>query len=107
MWNLRRFPFKKTSSISARRRRSWDDPCPPVRSYELPVPDLSNSTFEPENDLVYLAQVWELGRKTVTDAEGRRHYVDGTMKTRRDLARLVFPDLGRVRACIEEVLDGI
>jgi len=83
-------------------------PVPPaLRSYELPVADMVELNIKAGNDIVMVANLWELGRKNVIDAEGRKQYVDGTIKTRRDLAGIKYPDLGEIRKRVEEVLEGI
>jgi len=82
-------------------------PLPKVRSYELPARDLVDLHIRAGGDMVYLANLWELGRKHVVDAHGRKQYVDGTIKTRRDLALVRQPDLDQVRRRIEEVLEAL
>ena len=79
---------------------------PLVRSYELPAADLIELNTKVGNDLVFLANLWEFGRKNIIDENGRKHYVDGTIKTRSDLQGITFPDLGDICRRIEEVLQA-
>ncbi len=80
---------------------------PMVNSYALPVADFVELNLRCGNDLVFLAHLWKLGRKTMLDAEGREHYVDGVIKTRADLKTIAYPDLDAIRRHIEEVLAAI
>jgi len=80
---------------------------PMVRPYELPVEDYVEVNLRAGNDLVYLGHVWELGRKNYIDAEGRKHYVDGVMKTRDALRDVWYPDLGEYERDIAGVLAAI
>jgi uroporphyrinogen decarboxylase len=82
-------------------------PLPPVRPFEIPARDYVELNLRAGNDMIFWAHVWELGRKNVVDAEGRKHYVDGTMKTRADFARIEFPDLGEIRSRLEELLAAM
>ena len=80
---------------------------PMVHSYELPVADYVELNLRCGNDLVFLAHLWKLGRKTMLDSDGREHYVDGVIKTRADLKNITYPDLDAIRRHIEEVLAAI
>lgn len=82
-------------------------PLPMVRPYELPIADYVELNLRAGNDLLYLAHVWELGRKNHFDETGRKHYVDGTMKTRESLRDIVPPDLGEYERDIEHALTAI
>jgi len=82
-------------------------PLPWVRPFELPAKDYVQLNLLAGNDMVFWQRVWELGRKNMRDAEGRKHYVDGTLKTRHDLKRITFPDLGELRRGLEEVLEAL
>ncbi|NQU12217.1 hypothetical protein HQ590_15590 [bacterium] len=82
-------------------------PLPMVRPYELPVPDYVELSLRTGNDMAFLANLWELGRKNYIDPQGRKHYVDGTIKTRADLRQIKFPDLGAVEHRLEEILAGL
>ncbi len=79
-------------------------PLPPVRPFEIPARDYVELNLRVGNDMVFWQHIWELGRKQVIDGEGRKHYVDGTMKQHADLARIEFPDLGEIRRRLEELL---
>jgi len=80
---------------------------PPVRPYEIPVEDYVELNLRAGNDLVYLGHVWELGRKNYIDAEGRKHYVDGVMKTRDSLKDVTYPNLGEFERDIARLLTAI
>jgi uroporphyrinogen-III decarboxylase len=80
---------------------------PMVRPYELPAKDYVELNQKCGNDMVYLNNVWELGRRNIVDSEGRKHYVDGTMKTPADMKQIDYPDLGRIRKSIEDILEAI
>ena len=75
---------------------------PHLRSYELPVGDIIELNLMVGNDMMLTANLWELGRKNVIDENGRKHYVDGTIKTRSDLEDITFPDLGEIRRRLDE-----
>jgi uroporphyrinogen-III decarboxylase len=80
---------------------------PMVRPYELPAEDYIELCLRAGNDLVYVARVWELGRKNFIDGSGRKHYVDGTIKTRDDLKGIVFPDISMLKQRIEEIFETV
>lgn len=80
---------------------------PMVRSYELPAKDCVELNLRCGNDMVFLGNVWELGRKIVTDSKGRKQYVDGTIKTAKEISKIRYPDLGFIRRRIEEMLEAI
>ena len=80
-----------------------------LHSYELPIPDVVEWNGRMGNDMAYLGHIWRLGRKEMRDADGRRHYVDGTMKTPASLTDIWFPDLTAFRRRLEALfahLDG-
>jgi len=87
-------PFQEDEIETTVAARILGKPLPPVRPYEIPVADYVELNIRAGNDLVYLGHVWELGRKNVIDAAGRKHYVDGVMKTRESLQDVWYPDLG-------------
>ncbi|MFA5866042.1 MAG: uroporphyrinogen decarboxylase family protein [Phycisphaerae bacterium] len=87
--------------------RILNRPLPMVRPYELPAKDYVELNRKCGNDMICLNNVWELGRKNVIDSEGRKHYVDGTMKTPADLNQITYPDLGCIRKSIENMLEAI
>jgi uroporphyrinogen-III decarboxylase len=78
-----------------------------LHSYELPIPDVVEWNRRMGNDMAYFSHIWRLGRREMRDADGRRHYVDGTMKTPQSLADMWFPDLGPLRRRLEELLQRL
>lgn len=103
----REVPFQEDEFEASVAAKILGRPLPMVRSYELPVEDYVALNLECGNDLIHFANVWELGRKNVFDSEGRKHYIDGTIKTRSDLRHVRSPDVGFVRQRIEELLEAI
>lgn len=80
-----------------------------VHSFELPIEDVVEWNRRMGNDMVYFSHVWHLGRRENTDADGRVHYIDGTMKTRDSLAELALPDMDALRRRLDalcETIDG-
>lgn len=80
---------------------------PPVRPFEIAVEDYVELNTLAGNDMLYWSRVWELGRKNHIDEKGRKHYVDGTFKTRQDLENIIYPDLGELARSLEELLSAI
>lgn len=80
---------------------------PRVRSFELPGEDYVRLNLLAGNDMLFWSRIWELGRKNHIDEEGRKHYMDGTFKTRQDLSRITYPDLGELARGLEELLGAI
>jgi len=78
-----------------------------LHSYELPIPDVVAWNRWLGNDMIYFAHVWRLGRREKVDAEGRIHYIDGTMKTRDSLTGMTFPDVDALRMRMEELFAAI
>ena len=76
-------------------------------SYELPAEDYIELNRRMGNDMIYFAQIWRLGRKEKTDAHGRIHYIDGTMKTPESLEDIWYPDLDANKKRLEELLEAI
>ena len=76
-------------------------------SYDIPPRDLVNLYTTLGCDMVYLANLWELGRKNEIDETGRKHYVDGVIKTPEQLRDVKLPDLGETRRKIEGVLEAM
>jgi uroporphyrinogen decarboxylase len=101
------FPFFEQEIDTAVAARILGRPLRWVRPYELPAKDYVKLNLLAGNDMVLWQRVWELGRKNKLDADGRKHYVDGTLKTRDDLKRITFPDLGELRRALEEVLEAL
>ncbi|TKG94611.1 hypothetical protein EYV94_11725 [Puteibacter caeruleilacunae] len=54
------------------------------------------------NDLTFFGHVWRVGRKEMTDEDGRIHYVDGLIKNRTQLGEIIFPDLDALEKRLEE-----
>ena len=82
-------------------------PVPHVRCYELPGRDLVELYRAAGCDMAYVSTIWELGRNNFIDAHGRKHYVDGTFKTRASLREIAFPDLDALRRRLEEVTGAL
>jgi hypothetical protein len=80
---------------------------PPVRSYQLPVASCLELNRLCGNDLVFLGFGWGLGRKNVVGPDGRLHYVDGTMKTPRDLKHINCPSLDPIRRRMDEICAAV
>lgn len=80
---------------------------PRVRCFELPPRDLAALYQAAGCDMAYLAAIWELGRKNLIDAQGRKHYVDGLFKTRDSLREIVFPDLDTIRRRLDAVMTAL
>jgi uroporphyrinogen decarboxylase len=78
---------------------------PATRQYEASPDDQVEFNLRIGNDMVYLASIWELGRGVSMDARGRKHYVDGLMKTADALQHVVEPDLGEYERLIDRVLE--
>lgn len=100
-------PFFEMEIETTVAARILGRPLPPVRPFEIPARDCVELNLRVGNDMVFWQQIWELGRKQVIDGEGRKHYVDGTMKQRADLAKIEFPDLGEIRRRLEELLAAM
>jgi hypothetical protein len=79
---------------------------PPVRSYELAAEDVVELSLRAGNDMIFVANLWECGRKHKIDETGRKQYIDGTIKSRSDLKSISCPDLGEVRRRIEEIMSS-
>ena len=78
-----------------------------LHSFELPIEDVVEFNRRLGNDMIYLSHVWHLGRKEMKDAEGRVHYIDGTMKDTASLKDITFPDLDRIKRRLEELLETL
>jgi hypothetical protein len=80
-----------------------------LRSYELSPKDYVTLLQRTGMDMAYLHVPWKLGRKEHIDADGRMHYVDGTIKTFSDLRKFEEPDMDVIKRRLDEmitVLDG-
>jgi hypothetical protein len=80
---------------------------PPVRSYELSAADLVELNIKAGNDLIFLANLWECGRKNIIADTGQKLYVDGMIKTDADLKCIISPNLSDARRRIEEVCEAV
>ncbi len=78
-----------------------------LHAYELPIDDYVELARVMGNDMICFGDIWRLGRKEMTDAEGRIHYVDGTIKTPAALKDIWFPDLDNTRRRLEQTLNAI
>jgi len=79
-----------------------------LHAYELPVPDYIELNRRMGNDMIYFVpDFWRLGRREMTDRDGRIHYVDGVMKTRASLKDIRFPDLAVARRHLEATLAAV
>ena len=78
-----------------------------LHAFELPVPDYVELSRRMGNDMIYVADIWRLGRNELTDEQGRIHYVDGTMKTPQSLNDIGYPDLDLTRKRLEELLAAV
>ncbi len=76
-------------------------------SFDLPARDYLELVRLVGNDMIYFSHVWRLGRKEMRDPQGRRHYVDGTMKDKSSLKDIWFPDLEDIRRRLEALLELI
>jgi hypothetical protein len=80
-----------------------------LHSFEQEVEDNIELNIRMGNDMLYFSHVWRTGRVEVTDRDGRLHYKDGSIKSRKDFDQLWFPDLGQLERKLSEtcrVLDG-
>lgn len=80
---------------------------PPGRCYELPGCDLLQLYWAAGCDMAYVSSIWELGRQNQFDAMGRKHYVDGWMKTPQQWAAVDFPDLDDLRRRLDDVVGAL
>lgn len=79
------------------------------RSYDLPPADYIEFLNRTGMDMAYLAVPWKLGRREHIDADGRRLYVEGTLKTRADLRAIKDPGDDAIKRRLDEMfaaLDG-
>lgn len=73
-------------------------------SFDLPPADLVELNRRCGNDMIFQLNIWELGRINMIDDAGRKHYVDGAIKTASDLKNIAYPDLDALRRRLESVL---
>ena len=100
-------PFQEDEIEISVAGKILNRPLPMVRPFELPAKDYVELNRRSGNDIIFLSNVWELGRRNVVDPEGRKHYVDGTIKNTDDLKRIAYPDIGRIKKSIEEMLEAV
>lgn len=100
-------PFQENDIDPVVARQLLGRDLPLVAPYRLPVADNVALALTCGNDLVYTACPWSLGRKTMTDADGRVHYVDGTIKGAADLRAVRPPALDDARRRLEETLTAV
>ena len=77
-----------------------------TRNYEIAPEHQVEFAIRLGNDMVYVASLWELGRKVCLDESGRKHYVDGEIKTRDSFKKIIEPDLGEFERRIDGVLKN-
>ena len=77
------------------------------KSYELTPTDYVEYLERLGMDMAYATVPWKLGRKEKQDADGRFHYVNGTIKTRADLKRIKDPGDDQIRARLDELLAAL
>ncbi len=75
-----------------------------MHAFDLPAGEAVELNRVMGNDLLYFSHVWRVGRKERRDAEGRIHYIDGTIKSERDFDKLYFPDLDEIERRLEETV---
>ena len=75
-----------------------------IHPYELNPHDNIELNLRMGNDLVYFSHIWRVGRKQITDKDGRLHYVDGIIKKRGDLDQVWFPDLDSLEKRLEATI---
>lgn len=75
-----------------------------LHPYELNPDDNIELNLRMGNDMVYFSHIWRVGRKQITDKDGRLHYVDGVIKKREDLDQIWFPDLDNLEQRLEATI---
>lgn len=75
-------------------------------SQSLEVPDLLEFARRVGLDAVYVNFLWKLGRVYRQTADGESQYVDGSIKSRDQLAEVAPPDLGPTLRRLEEICDA-
>ncbi len=78
-----------------------------LHSFELDAEDNVELNVRMGNDMVYFSHVWRTGRVQVKDSDGRLHYKDGRIKTRKDFDQLWFPDLGKLEQKLEATCKAL
>jgi uroporphyrinogen decarboxylase len=77
-----------------------------LHPYELGAEDNIELNLRMGNDMVYFSHIWRVGRRQVTDKDGRLHYVDGLIKKREDFDQIWFPDLSRLEQRLEATIKA-
>jgi uroporphyrinogen-III decarboxylase len=75
-----------------------------IHPYELDPEDNVELNLRMGNDMIYFSHIWRVGRKEITDRDGRLHYVDGTIKKREDFDKVWFPDLKNLEKRLEATI---
>lgn len=73
-----------------------------MNCFELEADDNIELNLRMGNDLTFFGHVWRVGRKEMIDEVGRKHYVDGNIKSRELLTDLWLPDLGKLEKRLED-----
>ena len=70
--------------------------------FDLPAEDQIEVSRVMGNDMMYFYYVWRVGRKERKDADGRIHYMDGTVKTEADLDNIwaMVETIHRTEGCV-------
>jgi uroporphyrinogen decarboxylase len=77
-----------------------------IHPYELDPEDNIELNLRMGNDIVYFSHIWRVGRKEMTDKDGRLHYIDGLIKTREKFDQIWFPDLDNLEKKLENTLKA-
>jgi len=72
-----------------------------LHPFEQEVEDNIELNKRMGNDMLYFSHVWRTGRVEVQDRDGRLHYKDGSIKTRKDFDQVWYPDLGKLEQKLE------
>jgi len=78
-----------------------------IHPFDMEAEDNLELNLRMGNDLVYFSHVWRLGRKEMTDTNGRIHYVDGIMKTRDSLRSIRYPDMITLERRLESLCRAV
>ena len=78
-----------------------------LHPFEQKVEDNVELNIRMGNDMLYFSHVWRVGRVDVPDNDGRLHYKDGTIKTRKDFDQLWFPDIGKLEQKLEATCKAL
>lgn len=73
-----------------------------MHCFELEADDNIELNLRMGNDLAFFGHVWRVGRKEMIDDAGRRHYIDGNIKSRKMFSDLWFPDIGALEKRLED-----